>query len=65
MRLAGRAALEVVGQPGDPLDVEVVGGLVQDEQVPLLHQQRGQRDPAPLAAGHRLDQAVEPDAVQS
>ena len=53
---AGRAG---AGQPGDALDVEVVGRLVEDEQVVLADQQLGQRDPAPLAAGQRADDGVE------
>jgi hypothetical protein len=56
--------LEVGGEPGDALDVEVVGRLVEHEQVPLLHEQRRERHAAALAAGHRADDAVEADAVQ-
>ena len=47
----GRPVREVVGQPGDRLDVEVVGGLVEDDQVVVVEQQRGQRAAPPLAAG--------------
>ena len=44
---AGQAVL----QPGDGVDVEVVGGLVEDEQVDLLQQGPGQGHPLGLAAG--------------
>ncbi len=50
------AALEVLGQPGDRLDVQVVGGLVEQQHIPLAGEQRGERDAAALAAaehGHR------------
>ncbi len=51
---------QVLGEPGDALDVEVVGGLVQDDQVLLLDEQLGERDPAPLATGQRTDDGVQP-----
>ena len=53
------AADQVPGEPVDTADVEVVGGLVEDQQVRLAHQQRGQRHPAALAAGHRPDRLVQ------
>jgi hypothetical protein len=37
------------GEPGDALDVEVVGRLVEDDQVLLGDQQLGERDTAALA----------------
>ncbi len=56
----GRAALaQVLGEPGDALDVEVVGGLVEDDQVLLVDEQLGERDPASLAAGERADDGVQ------
>ena len=42
--------LEVRGQPGDALDVEMVGGLVERQDVAVGDQQRGQRHPAALTA---------------
>ncbi len=50
---------QVRGEPADPGDVEVVGRLVQDQQVRRADQQRGERDPAALAPRHRLHQRVE------
>ena len=50
---------QVAGQPVDALDVEVVGRLVEHQQVVVDDQRAGQRDPAPLAAGERADPAVE------
>ena len=41
---------EVARQPVDGLDVEVVGGLVEQQQLGLVEQRRGERDPPPLAA---------------
>ena len=46
----------------DGLDVEVVGGLVEHDQVVVAEQQRGQRAAAALAAGEPDDRAVERDA---
>jgi hypothetical protein len=55
---AAPAASQVPGQPGDALDVEVVGRLVQREDVPLPHQQRGQRDAPPLPAAQAAEGRV-------
>ena len=45
------AADEVLGQPRDRLDVEVVGRLVEHDEVVAPEQQRGQRAAPALAAG--------------
>ena len=58
---AGQAD-EVGGEPGDRLDVEVVGRLVEDDQVVAREQQRRQRAATALAAGQPDDRAVEGDA---
>ena len=42
--------LEVPLEPGDRLGVEMVGGLVEQQQVGRAQQQPAERDPAPLAA---------------
>jgi hypothetical protein len=42
--------IEEVLEPLDRLGVEVVRGLVEQEQVGVLQEQPGQRDPALLAA---------------
>ena len=52
-RVLGEEALE----PGDRLGVEVVGRLVEEQQVRRLEQQPAERDAAPLAARERLDVA--------
>ena len=44
------ALLQVLREPGDALDVEVVGGLVEEDDVPVVGEQRGERDAAALAA---------------
>ncbi len=54
----GPAGARWVGQPVDALDVEVVGGLVEHEQVVVAEQHRGQRHPAPLPTGQLGDQRV-------
>ena len=41
---------EVAREPVDALDVEVVGRLVEQQQLGVVEQRLGQRDPAPLAA---------------
>ena len=43
-------AHQVLLEPGDRVDVEVVGGLVEDQQVGLGDQQCGQRHPHPPTA---------------
>ena len=42
----------------------MVGRLVQEQQVQWPDQLGGQRDPPPLAAGHRRDRGVEAEPVQ-
>ena len=54
----------VLGQPGHALDVEVVGRLVEHQQVQRPDQLRGQRHPAPLATGHRRDRGVQAEPVE-
>ena len=49
---------EVLLQPGDRLGVEVVGGLVEQQQVGRAQQQPAERDAAALAAGERRDVGV-------
>lgn len=56
----GTAGPQVSGEPGDALDVEVVGGLVEDDQVLVRDQQLGERDAAALTAGERRDDGVQP-----
>ncbi len=53
---------EVLGQPGDGLDVEVVGRLVEHDQVVVAEEQPGQRAATPLATGQAGDLSVERDA---
>ena len=55
---------QVPAEPVDRLDVEVVGGLVEQQHVLLGHQQGGERDPAPLAAGQLLGLSVDADPGQ-
>src|SRR5699024_8166939 len=46
------------GQPGDTFDVQVVGRLIEHDDVVVFHQQSGQSRPAALTAGERSDRAV-------
>ena len=55
----GRFVREVVGQPGDAFDVEVVGRLVEEEQLGVGDEQSGEGEAAALATGLRADAAVE------
>ena len=48
-----RIVLEKPLEPRHRLGVEVVGGLVEQQQIGRLQQQPAQRDAAPLAAGQR------------
>jgi hypothetical protein len=47
--VAGQPVLE----PGDAVDVEVVGRLVEHQQVEGVHEEAGQGDPLPLTPGER------------
>ena len=51
-------------EPQHGLGVEVVGGLVEQQQVGLAQQQLAQRDAAPLAAGQVRDRLVRRRAAQ-
>ena len=55
---AGPAPLEVLGEPRHALDVEVVGGLVEEDHVVVADQHVCQRDPSLLAAGEVADHGV-------
>ena len=59
-----RVGREVALQPLHRLGVEVVGGLVEEQQVGLLEQQLAQRDPAALATGEVVDEHVRRRAAQ-
>ncbi len=52
------AGLQMVGEPGDGFNVQVVGGLVEHEHVPLLREQGGERYASALTAGERRDGCV-------
>ncbi len=52
------AGAQVRGQPRHAVDVEVVGGLVQQEDVGVVDQHRGQRHPAQLTAGQLVGAGV-------
>ena len=41
--ILGPAGLQVVSEPGDGFNVQVVGRLVEHEHVPLLREQGGER----------------------
>jgi hypothetical protein len=55
---------EVLLEPGDRLGVEVVGRLVEQQQVGLGEQQPAERDAAALAAGERPTVRVARRAAQ-
>ena len=59
-----RVLLEEPLEPVDRLGVEVVGRLVEQQQVGVAEQQPAQRDAAPLAAGQRRDVGVVGRAAQ-
>jgi hypothetical protein len=66
--LVGRPALvEVPGEPGDALDVEVVGRLVEEDDVPVADEQFGEGDASSLTAtelpDRRFPRHVEQQAV--
>ena len=57
-------ALQVLLQPQHGLGVQVVGGLVEQQQVGLLKEQLAERYPAPLATGEGADLRVPRRAAQ-
>ena len=52
------APLQMPGQPGDRLHVQVVGRLVEHEHVPLAYEQSGQVDASALTAGQGADRRI-------
>jgi hypothetical protein len=54
------ARREMAGEPVDPLDVEVVRRLVEEQQLGAVEERVGQRDPAALPARERADARVQP-----
>ena len=59
-----RVPAQEAGQPADRLDVEVVRGLVEEQQVPRRGEERGQRDPAALPAGQPPGLPVQVQAAE-
>ena len=59
-----RVLLEVLLEPEHALGVEVVGRLVEEQQVGLLEEQLAQRHASPLAAGQHADVGVGRRAAQ-
>ena len=55
------APAQVIGEPGDAFDVEVVGRLVQRDDIPIADQQRGQLNPSSLATAESADRRVPGD----
>ena len=51
--------LQIILQPADRLGVEMVGRLVEQQQIRLAGERTAKRDPAFLAAGKRADHRVE------
>jgi hypothetical protein len=55
------AGVQVSGEPRDALDVEMVGGLVQQQHVVVAHQQGRQVHPAELPTGQGVQVRLEVD----
>jgi hypothetical protein len=51
-------ALEMCGEPRDAVDIEMVGGFIEEHHVVIAHQQMRQRNPPPLATGERVHLGV-------
>ena len=56
-RVLGPAGLQVVSEPGDGFNIQVVGGLVEHQHVPLLREQ-AKRYASTLTAGERRDGCI-------
>ena len=54
--------VQVLSQPCDRLNVEMVGGLIEHDDVPVSNQQLGKRGTAALPAGELPDFLVQIDA---
>ena len=57
---AGPVVDEVVGQPGDTFDVEVVGGLIEEQDIGVVDEELGQGEAAALATGLASHGRLEP-----
>ena len=55
---------QVLGQPADHLDIEMVGGLVEHQHVVPGQQHLGQRHPAAFTTGQPANARVQVDACQ-
>ncbi len=55
------APLEVIGEPGDALNVEVVGGLIEEDDVVVADEQRGERHAAALPTREIADAGLPRD----
>ena len=60
-----RIVAQVPFEPVHQLGVEMVGGLVEKQQVRLIEQELAQRNPAALAAGKLADVGVVRRTAQS
>ena len=60
-RLLRPALVEVVGEPRDAVNVEMVGGLVEHEHVEVADEHAGEVHATPLPAGQLADPAVPGD----
>ncbi|CNJ68349.1 Uncharacterised protein [Mycobacterium tuberculosis] len=56
--ILGPAGLQVVSEPGDGFNIQVVGGLVEHEHVPFLREQGGERYASTLTARERRDGCI-------
>src|SRR6201999_4614139 len=59
--VTGPALTQVGSQPSDALDIQMVGRLVEGDDVPFTDQQRRQLDSPPLTTAQRADHGVPPD----
>ena len=60
----GPTVLQMFGEPVNRHDVQMVGGLVEGENIPILKQQAGKVGATALAAGQRADPRVQADAAE-
>ena len=56
--------LQVMLQPGNGLRIEVVGRLVEEEDLRLFEEEAAERDPAPFPSGEKLDRSLGWGAAQ-
>ena len=60
-----RARSEMLRQPGHHLDVQMVGRLIQQEEIQVSHEGAGELHTPTLTAGHRAQTSIQQRLVKA